>query len=106
MAKLNNIKIYKGEAIAATFTIAPVADITAWTILFTLKRNQTDPVPLLSKACSVVSGPLGTFSLALTKAETTQDAAAYAYDIQRTDVGSEAVLSIGSFTIQQEVLVA
>ncbi|HYM24440.1 MAG TPA: hypothetical protein VEU08_14590 [Vicinamibacterales bacterium] len=104
MAQLNNIACYRGEAVTLAFTMTPVTDITGWTITFTLKRNQTDPTPILTIAAVITNGPNGTFTVSLTKAQTNMQAGTYQYDIQRTDAGSEAVLSIGTFTITQEVL--
>jgi hypothetical protein len=108
MAQLNNIggtnSPFKGEALTLSFTMTPVTNITGWTITFTLKRAQTDPVAVKTQAAVIVSGPAGTFTVSLLKADTNIKPGTYYYDVQRTDGGSEAVLSIGTFTITQEVL--
>ena len=106
MATQNNISIFKGEAITLTFTMSPVTDIVGWTITFTLRVNANDSVAVLTKtpATIVVPSTSGVFTFSLTHANTNLASGAYAYDVQRVDAGSEAVLSIGFFTIYQEVL--
>jgi hypothetical protein len=79
-------------------------DITGWNISLTLKRAATDAAALLTQAATIVSAIGGIYRVTLTKAQTNRQAFQYAYDVQRTDAGSEAVLSIGTFTVQQEVL--
>lgn len=103
MAQLNNVSCYKGEAIVIGVTMSPVVDITNWTIVFTLKASPGASPAILAKSGTVVNGPQGKFSVNLTAADTAQLPQAYAYDIWRTDSGTETVLSIGSFTILQEV---
>lgn len=103
MAVQNNLTWYKATAGVQPFTIDPVEDISTWSIVFTMRRNQEDSVAVLSKACGILDGPNGTFTLTLTKAETTLPAGTYYYDVQRDNVGGEDVLSIGTFTIIQEV---
>jgi hypothetical protein len=110
MAATNNLTVYKGETVTQPFahvvedTTTPV-NITGWTIAFTLRYRATDVAALLTVSGQIVSGPAGTYTVSLTHAQTVGLAAGvYAYDIQRTDVGSEAVMSIGRFTVTQEVL--
>lgn len=105
MAQLNNVGCYLGEAIALTFTIKPLTDITGWTIKLTIKNNATDVGQLLQVAAVLTTPASGIFTCSLTHAQTlTLGVGTYAYDVQRTDSGSEAVLSIGSLTVSQEVL--
>lgn len=104
MAQLNDISVYKGEAVLLTFTMTPATDISGWSISFTLKTNQTDSTALISQAAVLTTPASGVFTVTLTHAQTNRTAATYYYDVQRTDSGSEAVLSIGTFTISQEVL--
>jgi hypothetical protein len=110
MSATNSITIYKGESIVQPFThviegtTTPV-NITGWTITFTLKRKATDTSALLTATAQIVSGSAGTYTISLTHAQTAAlYAGTYAYDIQRTDTGSEAVISIGIFSVSQEVL--
>lgn len=106
MAELNDISCYKGEAVALTFTMTPLTDITGWTIAFTVRNNATDAVALLSKAATLTTPLSGIFTVNLTSTETktTLGTGTFAYDAQRTDPASEAVLSIGTLDIVQEVL--
>lgn len=110
MSATNNLSCYKGEAVVQPFThvvqgtTTPV-DITGWTIVFTLKRRGWDTTALLTIPAQIVSGPAGTYTVSLSHAQTNGlSPDTYAYDIQRTDPGSEVVMSIGTFTITQEVL--
>lgn len=109
MAERNNLAIYKGETVVQPFqqiiqgTTTPV-DITTWTIVCTVRRKSAGNV-LLTPLVTITSSFQGLYNISLTHAQTLSlNAGVYVYDIQRTDGGSEAVLSIGSFTVQQEVL--
>lgn len=107
MAITNNISFYKGERVVLDFTMSPVESIAGWTITLTLRDNAADPDPVvLTVAGSIVSAAAGTFRFTLTHAQTLALGAnrSYAYDVQRTDSGSECVLSIGLITLLQEVL--
>lgn len=103
MATLNNLEAYRCEAVQLNFTMTPTTDITGWTISFCLKATPTDAA-ILTVAGSVVSAAAGTFKVNLSKANLTQPAGVYVYDVQRTDSGSEAVLSIGAFNLKSSVL--
>lgn len=106
MAVANDITFYKGEAVALVFTMTPTTDITGWTIVMTIRNNATDSVTLLSVTGVLTTPASGIFTLSLTSAQTktTLGVGTFAYDIQRTDAASEAVLSIGSLFVTQEVL--
>jgi hypothetical protein len=106
MAQANDISVYKGETVTLNFTMTPVVDITGWSIVFTLKKNQTDAAALVTVNATITSGVNGTFAVKLTGGiggQTFRRADTYQYDVQRTDAGFEAVLSIGAFAILQEV---
>lgn len=103
MPAKNHLETYVGEAYAPTFTMAPVEDITGWTIVFTLRTVIGNPV-LLSIAAAIVNAAAGKFRVTITAAQTDSLATGdYAYDVQRTDAGNETVLSIGTFTVLPDV---
>lgn len=104
MAKIQNVECYKGEDILINDQMDPVVDVTGWTIVFTLKASQTAGAALITQPAVIDSGPAGTFHVSLSQAQTLLPAGTYYYDIQRTDAGQHAVLTIGVFTILQEVL--
>ena len=105
MAQVNHLEVYKGEAVSLDFTMDPVEDISGWTLQFTLKSRAADAVILLSVEGAVVDGESGTFAIPLAHADTIDlDAGVYAYDVQRIDAGSEYPVSVGKFTVKQEVL--
>lgn len=103
---VNDLMVYKGEAPTLSFTMSPVVDITGWTLTMTVKRVGTDTSALVSVAGTIVSGTNGTFTVALTSTQTktTLGIGLFAYDVQRTNSGSETVLSVGRLVIKQESL--
>lgn len=102
MAIVNNITVYKGESIQLDFTMPVGSNITGWTIVFSLKLHGFDATPLATVEATVTSAT--TFNVALDHSITNITAKDYVYDVQRTDSGDEAVLSIGIFKVTQEVL--
>ena len=110
MAALNNIVVYKGETVVQPFqqviqnTTTPV-DITTWTLFCSIRRRAGDTRPILTPIVTITSAFQGLYNILVTHGQLlTLQAGVYAYDIQRTDSGSEAVVSIGSFVVRQEVL--
>jgi hypothetical protein len=104
VATVNNISIYKGEAVQLNFTMSPVTDISSWTIALTIRVNASDTGFVYQDATAIHDSDVaGTFHFLLAHAATNIASGTYAYDVQRTDAGSEAVLSIGILTIAQEV---
>ena len=110
MAAQNDITIYKGEDVVQPFhqvvegTTTDV-NIAGWTITLTVRTTPTATQTLLSKAASITNASQGRYQFHLAHADTVAlHASAYHYDVQRTDGGSEAVLSIGRLTVTQEVL--
>lgn len=103
---VQDITLWKGEAPTLTFTLSPVVDATLWTVTFTVKRRATDAAALVSIGGTITSGPSGIFTIALTSVQTktTLGVGLFAYDVQRTNAGSENVLSVGRLVIKQESL--
>lgn len=101
MAIVSNIgTIYKGEDVTLNFTMSPVVDISGWTLSFTIRDERLTGSALVTAAGSVTSGVDGTFSVALTAAQTTTlDPDEYAWDVWRTDSGSATVLALGDITV-------
>jgi len=105
MPQRNDVEIYKGETVDLPFAMDPEEDIDGWTIVFTLKARADEASALLTANGEAVDAAAGTFKIPLTHDETVLlDAGVYAYDVQRTDTGSEYPLSIGKFTVKQDVL--
>jgi len=103
VATTNNIALYRGEDRLIQFTMSPVEGITGWTIVCSVKQAFTDTAPLSSTSATVLNGPQGVFSVLFSSSMTTLDPGDYVYDVQRTDSGQVAVLSIGKLTILPEV---
>ena len=93
MAGTDTITIFRGEDAALVFTMAPVVDITGWTILFTIQDAS------VSVAAAVTDGPAGEFTVSLTDDHTEQRAGTYQYDAWRTDPGVERCLAVGELVI-------
>lgn len=104
MATINNISIFKGEAVVINFTMSPVTDITGWTIKMTIRDNANDAATVLSVDGVIILAAAGTFKFTLTSVQTKITVGNYAYDVQRIDASGESVLSIGTLSIVQEVL--
>lgn len=105
-----NLAIFKGETVILPFqlvvagTTTPV-DINGFTLELTVRRKATDTVVVLQAAATITDHVNGLYQFQFSHAQTVAVAAGvYAYDVQRTDSGSETVLAVGSFTITQEVL--
>ena len=97
MPGTDEITIHQGEDLILAFTMDPVEDITGWTIELNVKG---DALVITSAAAVIVSGPLGTFTVALSDAVTDAlVAASYLYDVWRTDSGSERILARGIFRV-------
>ena len=98
MACTDTITIYRGEDVQLNFTLAPVIDITGYTLAFAVEGVAH--AKLIEAAGVVVSGPAGTFSVTLADTDTDIKAGAYQYDVWRTDAGSERVLAVGIFRVK------
>lgn len=102
-----NLSAGRGEAVTfngthqTSATNATAVDITNWTIKVMAKDNVGNTV--LDKTASVTSGPSGTYSFAVAKADTLLTPATYYFDVWRTDSGNEKLMGYGSFTITPDV---
>lgn len=98
----------RGEAVTYTCTHQTSAgtttaiDISGWTITATA-RDETGAA-VLSKTGTVTSGVNGTYTIAVTHADSLLVPRAYRFDIWRTDSGSEKLMGVGTWTITGEVL--
>ena len=100
MATSQNLEFFRGEDVTLNFTMAPVVDITGWTLSFKVKQTATDAA-LLTIAGSVTVGASGTFGVALTAAQTTTlGVGTYVYDAWRTDSGAATALTYGTVTVK------
>lgn len=102
MAQPNDFgPFYRGEDVELDFTMTPLTDITGWTISCRVKLTPTDATALLTVNATIQTAAAGTFKVPFTSAQTSGlSANTYAYDVWRTDSGSQAALSIGSLTIK------
>lgn len=105
MATINNISLYRGEDRLVQFQMTPSEGITGWTIVCNIKQAYTDTTPLSTTAATILNGPQGIFSVLFSNTMTNITPGNYVYDVQRTDSGQVAVLSIGNLTILPEVRV-
>jgi hypothetical protein len=103
MPTTTDIEIYRGEYVSLDFTINPVVDITGWTMQFTLARAKNSSNKLIERACTVVSGPAGTFNAILTETDTDLSPGKYHWDVWRVNGGALKPLGIGTFTILSDV---
>ena len=100
MATEQTITVYQGEQALLNFTMAPVVDISAWTLMFTVATKAGSVTKKIGPlAMTILSGPSGTFKISLTAAQLGLPLGTYYYDVWRTDVGFEQVLALGAFTV-------
>lgn len=111
MAARNDLTIYKGESVTLPFrhvtegTTSPI-DITGWTLACTIKKVEGDTAAILTPTVSMVAPLTGDYAVVLTVAQTGGlEAGIYVYDVWRTDTGSEAPISYGTFTVLRSVRV-
>jgi len=103
-----DISCARGENVSFPFvhvtsgTDSTAVNITGWTITATARDEAGRAV--LSKTCSVTSGAAGTYTMAVTHAQTLLSAKPYTFDIWRTDSGSEKLMAYGTFTITPDAL--
>jgi hypothetical protein len=91
------ISIYRGEDVLIRFVMSPSEDVSAWSIVFTVRG--ADGV-LISRTCDIDDGPAGEFSVLLADDDTDGlRPGTYLFDVWRTDEGSEHVLEIGDFNV-------
>jgi len=94
------IVLYRGEAVTVNFTMAPVEDISTWTLQFTVTKAANKSLKMLGPlSMSIISGVLGTFKIALTEEQLDIAPGSYRFDVWRTDEGTEQVKAIGVFLI-------
>jgi hypothetical protein len=110
VASNQSFSCYKGEDVVITVTLSPATNITGWGLQFTVKRGYEDGTALLTKTTAggitITDAANGVFKITLASDDTnnaTVGAGAYVFDVQRTDGGSRAVLTIGTFTVFPEV---
>jgi hypothetical protein len=93
------ITIYRGEAPVLNFTLAPVVDISGWTLKFTVAKKSNSVTKMCSATPTILSGPAGTFRATLTAAQTDIAPGAYFFDVWRLDAGFEEVLASGEVVV-------
>lgn len=96
--------VFRGEAIAFRFTLTPTTDITGWTVSFRVKQQLSDATALQTLAGSLTTPASGLLTVSLSATVTTSlPDGMYAYDLWRTDSGSEACLSTGAMQVKGSV---
>lgn len=100
MAKVQTVRVYRGEDAELNFTMDPVVDITGWDIEFTLARRANAATKILEGvAAEVLSGAAGTFRVVLSAAQLDLPPGGYFFDTWRADLGSFQPLALGPFYI-------
>lgn len=95
-----DLTLYKGARQKVTFTMAPVEDITGWSILATIRKSVKEAptlAPLVTIAATITNAAGGVFTIEFLAAHTqglpTGD---YSWDVWRTNVGNEEPLMVPS----------
>jgi len=97
---------YRGEDVVLSFTMAPVQNVTGWTIKLYLKTDaEASGDPLLTITATITDGSAGTFSVTLTSAQTLALLAGkrYRFDVWREGTGVQTLLFAGNLDILGQV---
>lgn len=79
-------------------------DITGWTFAFKVKRKDSDPDPSLITATPVIIDPLlGQVDVTIPSAQLATLKGDYKYSLWRTNIGAQACLSRGFFSVSDTV---
>ena len=109
MAEEHNISFHQGAAVIIEDTIKGTGDISAWVLLFGMRRDYGMPIEV-SKAkgsgITITDGPNRKFQIALAHADTLAlPAGDHYWDVWRTDVGAENPLTYGKVALEPSVAV-
>jgi hypothetical protein len=103
MSITSHLTFFRGEDVTVDFQMAPPADVTGWTITFTL-ADTLGGTAQFSKTASITDGPRGRFRVTIASADTASlTAGRYVWDARRTDSGSKATLADGWLDLRREV---
>lgn len=94
------IEVYRGEQALISFTMNPVEDITGWTLMFTVTREENKETKLIGPLSMNILVPAnGTFEIELAEENTDITPGEYVFDVWRVDEAFEEVKAIGSFIV-------
>lgn len=102
MAQLveQTIEVYRGEAVRLSFAMTPTANITGWTLRFTVTSKANITTKILGPlAMTINDGPNGLFSIDLAEEQTDIKPATNRFDVWRTDEALEKPVAIGDFVV-------
>lgn len=106
MARTTALSIYRGEDITLNFTQyttdtgSTAEDITGWTLVFNVAREENSATKLITKSGTILVAASGTFRVTLLAADTADiQPARYYWDVWRTDSGYARLLGEGAFNI-------
>lgn len=104
MSISSNLSWFRGEDVTIDFTMAPVVDVSGWTVVFTLKDqlggSTQSGFPITA---TIVDGPRGKFRLAVPSSATSSiPVGRYVWDCRRTDSGNRTTVADGYLDLKQE----
>ncbi len=101
MAKINqDVEVYQGEDVTVEVTITST-DITGWTLKAVFGGSVLKDNGGVG-GISITDAANGVFEITLSDTDTDSLAPReYTWGVKRDDEGSEAVLSVGKFTVKQ-----
>lgn len=103
MSSEQAVTIYRGEPVQLNFALDTPADISGWTLAFTLARAKNGATKLLTQTPEIVDVEVGSFKVLIGSEDTDLEPESYWWDVWRTDEGNERLIAIGSLTIQPDV---
>ena len=103
-----NIEAYRGDSLTIDGVVrnqdGDVVNITGGTILFSVKKNQTDTDYVITKSASITSPTEGKFTIILSPSDLNKTPGTYFYDIElRLNEATIHTISKGFFTILTDI---
>jgi hypothetical protein len=100
-ARVQTIRVFKGENVTLNFTVTPDTSIVGWTIVMTVRKSLESADEVLTKTATLDDAANGEFSFDLNTVDTELlTEGPYLYDVTRTDTGFITTLGIGSFILK------
>jgi hypothetical protein len=107
MSITSNLVFFRGEDVTVTFTTNPPADITGWTMTFTVRDKlggTSQFTKTVGSGITLTNAPLGQFQVTIASADTSSLAVGrYVWDVRREDSGHKTTLADGYIDLRQEV---
>lgn len=109
MPNIADFGFYEGEDFVQPFAIkqsdgTTAQDITGWTIVLTVKSYFDQTTALITKTATLTTPASGLCEVSFSRSDTSSlTPKVYAFDLSRTDSGSDSVLVVGYLFLKDRV---